>query len=651
MREVSDPVKMESKETQTQRQRQAIARLLRGGEVALVLEHAQQEAIDRADDLDTQIFCSQIALLCNDATLAAECLSRIKVLAPESYEVTLITAQLARWAGEFDYVETLLSTSSKKPRLSPVLECRRLQQLGLSYADAGRYADAVKVLRRAASIRPTDVQLLCELSHVLDVSGDLDEAIVVIRRALRLDPEHPLALRNAASFEANSGRNEEAFQLASRAKSLAPTDVGVLAGWLLDATSCPDVDGPTLTSYHAEATSRLGVQTFVRPQPPKRTRLRVGYFSHHFRRFPLSSFVPHVLRAHDRSNVEVFAISLTPKLDDWSKDYVASVDEFHDYSTLSDAEAVERARGLGLDVVVDLSGLTDGNRFGILAARIAPVQCSWLGYLTSTGSGAMDYHVTDAHSNPVGATENIYTEKLLRLSAGQYSYRPMVADLPLPTAYPRSNAPRANLLIGLFAAATKLNQRTLDCVAQVLVRVPQARLVALAPSNEQRRHILARLRAAGVNTSRVEFFGKLDLRQYFQKLGQMDLLLDSFPFVGGTVVCDALWAGVPTVSMWLPRGFGGAARSVLSSVGLGDLVACSEAEYVEIAVRLANDASRRIRIREHIRETIAARPLGRPEVIARQLEAGYGQAVARHHAGGTPEHINIGDAPSLKDLS
>jgi protein O-GlcNAc transferase len=640
-------VETESKQALALRQKQTIARLIRGGDPASALSDARARATEYPSNLDEQFYCAQVALVCNDAELAASCLSRIRLLAPEAYEGTLITAHLARWAGELAHAEMLLTTGSKHFRLTPSQECRRLQQLGLTLADAGRYSDATKTLRRAAGIRPTDVQLLCELSHVLDMAGNLDEALVVIRRALRLEPDHPLALRNAASFEANVGRNEEAFRLASRAREIAPTDPGVLAGWLLDATSSPDVDAQTLTSYHAAATARLGGQTLRVWPATTHPELRVGYFSHHFKRFPLCSFVPHVLRSHNRKKVRVFALSLTPKLDSWSKNYVDAVDEFHDFSTLSDAEAVDRARELELDVVVDLSGLTDGNRFAILAARIAPIQCSWLGYLTSTGSAAMDYHITDIHSNPPGATEDIYTEKFVRLAAGQYCYQPMVANLPVPTAPQPNQEPRSTLRLGLFSAATKLNKRTLHCVAQVMLRVPFARLYALAPSDEQRQHVLAELRNAGVNSGRVEFFGKLDLYQYFCKLGEMDVLLDSFPFVGGTVVCDALWMGVPTVSMWLPRGFSGASRSVLSCAGLGDLVATNEDQYIDIATALANDEPRRIRIRESMRREISSTPLGQPSAMADQLERGYAEIVARYRSGQLPDHLTVTAYPGV----
>ena len=597
-----------------------IENLLRERKFYEAHRQARALATSAPADIDTLVFAAEVALEVREVNDAIGYSNTLATLAPTRFESVLFSAWVYRLRKDFGRAEQTLIAQSRNFRLTVTMESKRLQQLGLTYLESGRVSEALKALIKAAALRPTDPQLLCELGCAYEGFGQLERAREVFQRAVKLAPGYFLALRNLASAELNAGQIEHALELSARARAIDALEGDNAANWLLAATSSPAVDAVTLSSYHSQYSadaerSMLPVPPAV--EMPEKSVLNVAYFSQHFRRFPLSSFVPHVMKAHDRGRVRVVAISTSPLLDEWSREYVEAADEFHDLSVFPDAEIERRIRELGIDVIIDLSGYTAQNRFAVLRGCPAPLQLSWLGYLVTTGSNAIDYHITDAIANPVGATEHLFSERLLRLPDTQYSYRPLV-DIEVKTQSPFEDSGRVTF--GVFSIASKMNAEFVKTLAHILQEMPDSRARILAVSRDLQAAIRRVLDAEGIGRVRVEFFGKRDLADYMKAIGDVDIVLDAFPFVGGTTVCDALWMGVPVVAMWLPRGFGGAAASVLDAAGLGDLVAQDAAGYVQTATSLARDWDRLKRLRRELRQTFQLSALMNPRTTAHDLE-------------------------------
>jgi len=582
--------------------------------------HATALAKSAPTDFDTLAFAADVALQVREVNEAIGYSNTLATIAPTRFESVLFSAWAYRLRKDFDRAEHALVAGSRNFRLATTMESKRLQQLGLTYLESGRISEAYKTLTKAAALRPTDPQLLCELGCALEGAGQLEKAREVFQRAVKLAPDYFLALRNLASAELNAGHIERALELSARARKLDAMEADNAAIWLLAATSCPTVDAVTLRSYHCQYSASVARNLSpveAAAKMPEKSVLNVAYFSQHFRRFPLSSFVPHVMKAHDRTRVKVYAISTSPMLDEWSREYVEAADEFHDLCLFSDEDIDRRIRALGIDVVIDLSGYTAQNRFAVLRRHPAPLQISWLGYLVTTGSNTIDFHVTDAIANPIGVTEQLFSEQLLRLPDTQYCYRSLV-DIEVEPQSPFERA--GNVTFGVFSIASKMNAEFVQTIAGVLQAVPESKVRMLAVSRDLQATIRRTLEAAGVNRKRVEFFGKRDLEGYMKAISDVDIVLDAFPFVGGTTVCDALWMGVPVVAMWLSRGFGGAAGSVLEAAGLGDLVARDSAGYVQVAKSLAQDHERLKQLRRNLRQTLARSALMNPDKTAHDLE-------------------------------
>jgi protein O-GlcNAc transferase len=552
-----------------------------------------------------------------------------------------------RAAKDFTFAEAKLHELRLRTPASGLFESHRLQQLGLLYVDTQRYAEALKPLQTALRSRPTDVQLLCEIGFVFEQLGDKDKAALFAERAAAIDPTHYLAQRNRFATLLTLGRNEEALSIADAIIGQAGVDHEMHSMWLFAAIACPEIDANALFQRHQQY-AQLCCSHATRPTLDHRrstaggqlggqsSKLHIGYFGHHFYRFPIASFLPSVLRAHDKSNFRVSIFSADGTFDEVSRQYVELVDDFYDLATMTDDEAADFIRSKGVQVLVDVSGLTNKNRFGIVCRRPADVHVSWLGYLGSTGSDAIDYHLTDRFSFDPNLHADLFSEKLIVLANSQFPYSPFSTDaLPDRTADPQ------RVKLGYFGTAVKSNRRIFECIAQVMAACGNTSLSCLASCTSMEVWIRKIFLSSGVRANRVRFVRHLPLPDYLEQLRDCDLVLDSFPYTGGTTTCDALWMGTPVLSMCLPRLFGVAAASVLSAIGLTSMIVTDEASYIARATELCQNSVELDRIAAGLRLRMESSSLLDHGEFTRQLENVYGCVVANFRRGEKPQHFDV----------
>ncbi len=351
--------------------------------------------------------------------------------------------------------------------------------------------------------------------------------------------------------------------------------------------------------------------------------LRVGYVSPHFRHHAVSFFVEPVIAAHDRQRFEVFLYANTTRSDATTQRYGQMPLAWREIAALDDDAAAQTIRDDRIDILVDLSGHLANNRLPLFARKPAPVQVTYLGYQTTTGMSAMDYRLTDPHSDPPGLTDEDYTEKLVRLPGSFFCYQ-------APPGTPEANElPAAASGHVTFASLNHVNKFTPELFAawgRILRTVPNARLMVLAYTPGELEHKLRRIVAEqGADPAQVEVVNRRPGLAYFQFHASIDIALDTFPFNGHTTVCDALWMGVPSVMMEGDRyssRFGG---SGLVTLGLQEWIARDADEYVAIAANIAGDLPRLAELRRTLRERLAASPLCDAAGFARKLEAAYRQ--------------------------
>jgi predicted O-linked N-acetylglucosamine transferase (SPINDLY family) len=323
--------------------------------------------------------------------------------------------------------------------------------------------------------------------------------------------------------------------------------------------------------------------------------------------------------------VEVFCYASIERPDAVTSRIRQHVDHWREIFPLDDAQAAALVRDDQIDILVDLAGHTADHRLLVFARRPAPVQVTYLGYCDTTGLEAMDYLLTDRQIDPVGADTRLVSEQLVRLPDAWTCYRP---PDDAPDVGPLPALRHGHVTFASFHTLAKLNETLLEWWAQILIRVPDSRLLIAAfglrddGARGQLRDFFA---ARGVSAERLEFRGWQTQRGYLEMHSEVDILLDSHPFSGHTVSCHALWMGVPPVTLMGARPCGRLVASVLHNAGLPELIAQSPDEYMRIAADLATDLPRLAALRTALREQTAASPLMDAPRFARAVEDAYRQ--------------------------
>jgi predicted O-linked N-acetylglucosamine transferase (SPINDLY family) len=329
-----------------------------------------------------------------------------------------------------------------------------------------------------------------------------------------------------------------------------------------------------------------------------------------------------LLEQHDKREVEVWAYSDVNRPDGMTERLKAHTDGWRNTAALSDEQMAELIRADGIDVLVDLAMHAANNRLLVFARKPAPVQACWLAYPSSTGLTAMDYRVSDPYLDPVGMDESAYSERTLRLPETYWCYRP-VEGMPEVGALPALT--RGYVTFGCLNNFNKINEPLLRVWAEILRQVAGSQLLLHARQGSHRRWVQEVMEGAGVEAARVRFADSVPLMEYYGLYNTMDIALDPFPHGGGTTTCETLWMGVPTVSLAGQTAVGRGGASILSNVGLGEMVARSEVEYVRVAVELAGDQARLGELRAGLRGRMRASPLMDTARFARNMEGVYRQ--------------------------
>ncbi len=405
--------------------------------------------------------------------------------------------------------------------------------------DAGDFGDAERRYREAIGIAPRSAEAHNNLGRLLLARKRLPEAVASFEAALQVNPAHASALNNLGNALRDQGRLKEAFAR-YRAAQLARPDYPEAFSNLLLAMNCdPDLSADEVFSAHREYAQRFERPLAAPPRLPegrKPGRLRVGYVSADFRAHAVAAFAAPLFENLDRSRFEVTAYYNAFVEDDMTRRIRGAVEHFVVVAGLSDAAFAERARADCIDILVDLSGHSAGNRLLAFARRAAPAQATWLGYLNTTGLEGMDFRITDAWADPPGETERLHTEALVRLPASQWCYRPW------PGSPPVSPAPclaKGYVTFGSANNPAKINAAVVEAWARILGRVDGSRLLAHAPDDDDfRARVVAILRGHGIDAARVSFFPRLPATEYLARYGEMDIVLDTFPCAGGTTTFD-----------------------------------------------------------------------------------------------------------------
>lgn len=499
---------------------------------------------------------------------------------------------------------------------------RNLYNLGLALAAGGETADAQELHERALQLKPDYAEAHNGLGLVLEATGRKDDAHSHYRRAVELKPELGDAWSNLGMNLAEQGRSEEAIACFRESLARQPLAPAIHSNLLLHLNYSSGINPEQVRDEHlAWAACFAGTTPDGPPVPaphdPGR-RLRVGYLSADFRGHTVAGFIETLLRHHDRDRVEVFAYASVPRPDETTERLKSLSDHWRPVGGLTDARAFDRIRGDDLDVLIDLGGHTAGNRLLLMAARPAPVQATLFGYPNTTGLKAVDYRISDPHSDPPGMTVHLYAESVLRLPETAWVYAPP-ADAPPVSPLPAAS--QREFTFGCLNNAAKISDACLEAWAAVLQAVPDSRLVLLAgQSRAGADRLLDRFAGRGVLRERVEVAFRVSRQEYFATYGRFDLSLDPFPYNGGVTTGDSLWMGVPVLTVAGPSYVSRQGVMAMTTVGLPKFVASSAEDLVRLARDWANRRQELAEVRAGLRERVAKSSLADGPRYVRNLE-------------------------------
>jgi predicted O-linked N-acetylglucosamine transferase (SPINDLY family) len=499
-----------------------------------------------------------------------------------------------------------------------------MNNLGGALVVRGRIDEALSAFSRAAALRPDSAEVQNNLGNVLKEKGRLDESAAAYSRALQLRPDFAEAHSNLGINLSSQGRLDEALESFRRAMRLKPEAHQYFGNLLYTIHFHPAHNAATILREHEEWARRFSdpLSSQIVAHANDRSagrRLRIGYVSPDFREHPVGRFLAPLLAAHDHPQFEIFCYSGVRIPDEMTGRMKGYADQWRDTVGLSDVALVEQIRRDQIDVLVDLTLHMTGSRLLMFARKPAPVQVTWLGYVGTTGVKAIDYRISDPLLDPT-ELEEPYVEQTFRLPKCYWCYEPP-PGAPEVNALPALSA--GHVTFGCFNNFMKVTTQTLELWADILTRAPRSCIIIHSHPGSHLNQVRQRFADRGIEPSRLEFVPMVPTSQYMRQHQRIDIALDPFPYGGGTTTCDALWMGVPVVTLAGQTAVGRAGVSLLSNVVLPELIAQTPQQYLSIATDLAANPARLSEIRTGLRERMRNSPLMDARRFAGDMEAAY----------------------------
>lgn len=482
--------------------------------------------------------------------------------------------------------------------------------LGISAFEQGNYDEAAAYLKQAKRLNSDDSRVYRVLGNCLRLLGNVDEAIAVYREGL-----------------------QRKYDLSTHQR-------------LINALNYSDESPESIALEHkkwADAYTNHFVSKHDRPlvARSKNLKIRVGYVSPDFNAHPVAYFLLPIIQNHHRDAFEIVCYANSSEEDGITQQFKLAADQWIDIRRMSTAQLFDQIRQDAIDVLVDVAGLTSGNRLDVFALRAAPVQVTYLGYPGTTGLTTMDYRLVDAMTDPESVPGEWHSEKLYRLPGCFLCFRPPSEDLQISAAPCQS---KGFITFGTFNKISKITDKAIALWVKILQAVPDSKLVLKSAGLDKRveqDRIQKRFAAAGLERlDRLVLYGFVAARsQHLSMYNALDIALDTFPYNGTTTTMQAIFMGVPVIALDGKSHVARVSQSILNAIGANELVAMDEADYVNKAVQLANDQERIARYKKSLRSMFENSPIRDEKGFIANLEEAY-RRMLREKQQGLPSALD-----------
>lgn len=543
---------------------------------------------------------------------------------PDHPDALHLLGLIARQVGQHETaVELIARAIARKPAFAEAY-----YNLANVLNEQGKWEQAAAHYRHALAIKPSYAEAHSNLGIALSDACRFQESEASFRRALEIKPDSSETCNNLAGVLKDQGKIQEAMAYYRRALAIKPDNVTAHSNLLMIMSYDPDCDPKTIVAEHRKWNDRHARGLAPRPHryensPDERRRLRVGYVSGDFCSHPIGYWIEALLANRHSANFAAYGYYAGARVDQTTRRLQAVTDFWRSVAGMSDETAAELIRDDRIDILVDLSGHTGCNRLLVFARKPAPVQVTYLGSLATTGLTTMDYRLTDWFLSPSDTCEE-GTEELIRLPGCFVCYAP-TPDVPDVAPLP-SGQKTGRVTFGSFNNPAKISPKIVALWADILRAVPESCLMVkyrtFVDSGVQDRY-RAMFEAHGIDARRLELLPATPFPTHLTDYARVDIALDPFPYNGCYTSCEALWMGVPLITLAGSLTCGRYGVSVLSNLGLDDLIATTPEAYVGKAVSLANDRKRLTALRAELRPRMAASVLCDAKAFAQGVEQAY----------------------------
>ncbi len=523
--------------------------------------------------------------------------------------------------------------------------------LGNVLRDLGKLQDAEFSYRKAIKLNPNLLEAHTNLGIVLRDLGKLDEAKISTRKALELNPDYPEAHLNIGNILMDIGNLIEAknyykksirFGNLSGAKAELIKCNAILSDWSDQRTQTIYLEKLGIEGKAVEPLSLMFVEDsalkqlqrsknlykekYARPtkkiKSTKKNKIHIGYFSADFSVHPVMQLIAPLFELHDKSRFEIYLYSFVPIEDKNTERAKKSGCIFRDIKYLSDIEAVQLARSDKLDIAVDLMGYTANNRMPIFSYRVAPIQINFLGYPGSIGSDTIDYILADKIVIP-NNHEQFYTEKILRMPSCYLCNDDKIKIDKEPLFRKDFNLPDQGFIFTCFNHNKKITPNEFDIWMRLLIKIKGSVLWLRQPNEWAVRNLQREAEKRNVDANRLIFASKVPFSKHLARHSLGDLGLDTFNYNGHATTTDALWSGLPILTKMGESFTARVSSTLLTSIGIPELITYDENEYENTALRLASNEDELFELKSRIAKLRDKSPLFNSKLYTQDLENIY----------------------------
>jgi len=523
---------------------------------------------------------------------------------------------------EIGQIDEALASFRRSVQLNPNSAYAHFN-LGNALRDIAHLEDAMASYHRALELKPDYAEAYSNLGSTLKDLGHLDEAMACYRRALEIQPDYADAHSNLGNALKSLGKPNDAVESYRRAIGISDDSAGIYSRLLFtlnySASHSPVACLEEAKKYGQAVSEKVDARFTTWQCTDKPERLRVGMVSGDLRNHPVGYFLESLLAALDPARVELIAYPTDANVDALTTRIQPCFSAWKPLIGMSDKDAAQLIHADGVHVLLDLSGHSRHGRLPVFAWKPAPVQAAWLGYFATTGVNEVDYLLADPVGIPEAHQKN-FTEKIWYLPETRLCFSPPETDLPVA---PLPALKSGHITFGCFQNMAKVDDNVLTTWAEILAALPEACLrwqCYQLGDPVVVKQLAPRMLKQGINPEQVMLRSSTAREAYLAAHSEVDMVLDSFPYPGGTTTCEALWMGVPTLTLAGGTLLARQGASLMTAAGLEDWIVTSKEDYINRAVTLASNIPELSTLRARLREQVRTSPLFDAPRFARNFE-------------------------------